>query len=544
MVGMGAGQLQGQGQVRTQQADKRTVTAPTAGVLTPEQIAQQWIDASRKFTPERERRLAEVHSTIAAGPYRDDWQSLATKTTPDWYADAKFGIFLHWGVFSVPAFANEWYSRNMYQQGGSEYAYHRATFGPQGRFGYKDFIPMFRMQQFDPAAWADLFRAAGARYVIPVAEHHDGFALYDSALTDWNATKMGPKRDLVGDLGKAVRADGLHFGISYHRAEHNWFFDGGRHFASDVNDPKYAAFYGPAEPRMLEGKDDASLVQDYTYVSPAFTQDWLARAAEIVDRYHPELVYFDWWVGHPDFRETQRTFAAFYYDRAAQQKQPVVMFSKYENMAAGAGVHDVERGAMAGIQPRPWQTDTSISNASWGYIEHDTYKPASELIDELVDVVSKNGNLLLNIGPRADGTIPDPAQQILREMGAWLRVNGEAIYASRPWTQFGEGPTQAAVGTFQDAQSKPYTAEDFRFTTRAGKLYAVELGWPDAVIGKRHAVIHALATGKAGTVTSVALLGYDHALVWQQTAEGLVIELPDAVPGSIAWTYRIELQNR
>jgi alpha-L-fucosidase len=543
LMAVGFGRLHGQQLGRLQPADKRTEVSPTAGRLTPEQIAQQWVDASRAYEPERRKLLADVQRTTAAGPFRDDWESLATARVPDWFADAKFGIFLHWGVFSVPAFGSEWYSRNMYLQGDPDFAHHRATYGSQAEFGYKDFIPQFRMQHFDPAAWASLFRSAGARYVVPVAEHHDGFALYNSALSDWTAVKMGPKRDLVGDLEKAVHADGLRFGVSSHRAEHDWFFDGGRSFRSDVNDPRYAAFYGPAEPRMLQGAEDADLQKDYTYVSDAFRKDWLARSAELVERYHPDLMYFDWWVGQADLRETQRTFAAFYYDTAAAAHQPVVLFTKYDNMAAGAGVLDVERGAMSAIQVRPWQTDTSISNASWGYVEHDTYKPASELIDELVDVVSKNGNLLLNIGPRADGTIPEQAQEILRAMGRWLDTNGEAIYGSRPWTQFGEGPTAAAVGTFQDKQAKPYTAEDFRFTTRAGKLYAIELGCPLSIDGHRRAVIHALAVGKA-KVRSVVLLGDERPLQWQQMADGLVIELPEQAAGSIAWTYRIELQQQ
>ena len=203
---------------------------------------------------------------------------------PEWYLDAKFGIFIHWGLFSVPAFANEWYSRNMYQQGTPEFAHQVATYGPQSKFGYKDFIPMFRMEHWDPKAWATLFHEAGARYVIPVAEHHDGFAEYRTALSPWNAVAMGPKRDLVGDLQAAVKAEGMHFGVSYHRAEHDWFFDGGRSFDSDVNDPRYAEFYGPAEQRLNEATDDA-LAKDYTYVPRDFTQDWLARTVELVDEY-------------------------------------------------------------------------------------------------------------------------------------------------------------------------------------------------------------------------------------------------------------------
>jgi alpha-L-fucosidase len=521
----------------------QSATAKTAGTLSPQQMDTQWVAATAPYAPERTRLLASVDTTVAAGPFRDDWESLEHQTVPNWYRDAKFGIFVHWGVFSVPAFGSEWYSRNMYLPRDAyptdqDFAHHVATYGPQSRFGYKDFIPQFRMERFDPAAWASLFRRAGARYVVPVAEHHDGFALYNSSLSDWTAVKMGPKRDLVGDLAAAVRADGMHFGVSSHRAEHDWFFDGGRTFDSDVNDPRYAALYGPAQLRNLESTDDAALSKDFTFVSPAFREDWLARTAEIVEEYHPDLLYFDWWVGVSSFRETERRFAAFYYDYAAQHRQTVVMNYKFDNMHDGAGVLDVERGQLAGIRAEPWQTDTSLSNESWGYIEHDTYKQAGPLIHELIDVVSKNGNLLLNIGPKSDGTIPEAAQQTLLAIGAWLDTNGEAIYGSRPWSTFGEGPTDIATGSFADKTEKPFTADDFRFTTRAGNLYAIELGWPS---GGR-ALIRSLAAGKA-SVQSVALLGYASKLVWHQEPDGLHIALPAEPVGSYAYTFRIALQQ-
>ncbi len=201
----------------------------------------------------------------------------------------------------------------MYQQGSKEYQHHLATYGPQNTFGYKDFIPQFTASTFDPNAWATLFKQAGARYVVPVAEHHDGFALYDSHLSDWTAVKTGPKRDLLGELSTAIRAQGLHFGLSSHRAEHNWFFDGGRQFDSDINDPHYADLYGPAQIR-LAGKTDEDVANDWTPVSQAWLNDWLARTTELIDRYSPELIYFDWWIAHPAFRNTLPTLLAYYYN--------------------------------------------------------------------------------------------------------------------------------------------------------------------------------------------------------------------------------------
>jgi alpha-L-fucosidase len=510
--------------------------APTAGTLTPEQIDAQWVAANSKYDSERKRILANVDGTIAAGPFRDDWHSLRAYQAPEWFRDAKFGIFIHWGVYSVAGFGSEWYSRNMYQQGSPDFAHHVATYGPQTQFGYKDLIPKFTAEHFDPNTWAKLFHDAGARYVVPVAEHHDGFPMYESNLTDWCAGKMGPKRDVLGELAKAVRAEGMHLGASSHRAEHDWFFDGGRRFASDVNDPKYAAFYGPAQLRQLEGENGDELIHDFTYVSDAYTDDWLARTAEIVERYNPDLIYFDWWVGQPDFRSRLERFATYYYNHAVAQHQPVVLFYKLNDMADGSATLDMERGGLGDIRPQPWQTDTSLSNGSWGYIEHDTYKSPEVVIHQLADVVSKNGNLLMNVGPRPDGTIPEGAAKTLLAVGTWLKVNGDAIYGTRPWRQFGEGPTKFEAGSFHDTESKPYTAEDYRFTTKDGALYAIELGWPK----DGEAIIHALSSG-VGTreVASVELLGSTAPLTFQQKPDGLHIHVPAEPVGQYAYAYRI-----
>jgi alpha-L-fucosidase len=510
--------------------------APTAATLTPEQIDAQWIGANSKYDGERKRLLADVDKSVAGGPFRDDWQSLRGYQAPEWFRDAKFGIFIHWGVYSVAGFGSEWYSRNMYQQGSLDFAHHVASYGPQTKFGYKDLIPKFTAEHFDPNAWAKLFHDAGARYVVPVAEHHDGFPMYQSNLTDWCAGKMGPKRDVLGELATAVRAEGMHLGASSHRAEHDWFFDGGRHFASDVNDPKYAAFYGPAQLNGADNGDVGDLPRDFTYVSQAYMDDWLARTAEIVERYHPDLIYFDWWVGQPDFRSHLELFATYYYNHAAAQHQPVVLFYKLNDMADSSATLDLERGGLGDIRSQPWQTDTSLSNGSWGYIEHDTYKSPEVVIQQLADVVSKNGNLLMNVGPRPDGTIPEGAANTLLAVGAWLKINGEAIYGTRPWRQYGEGPTKFEAGSFHDTDSKPYTAEDYRFTTKDGALYAIELGWPTG----GEAVVHALAS-RVGTggVASVELLGSTTPLAFQQKPDGLHIHVPAEPLGKYAYAYRI-----
>lgn len=273
-------------------AQNNDPNAPTAS-LPPQEVDQIWQKASAKYDAARSAILQHVDQVNAKGAFRPDWESLQHYQVPEWYKDAKFGIFIHWGVYSVPAFGSEWYPRLMYSPGTSEYKHHIATYGPQNKFGYKDFIPRFKAEHFDPAAWARLFKEAGAKYVVPVFEHHDGFAMYDCGLSDWTAARMGPHRDLVGDLAKAVRAEGLHLGASSHRVEHNFFFDKGRTFASDVNDPRYAAFYGPAH-HWMENRHGTPLSNDFTFVSEAWTHDWLARSAEIVEKYKPEIMYFDW----------------------------------------------------------------------------------------------------------------------------------------------------------------------------------------------------------------------------------------------------------
>jgi len=481
--------------------------------------------------PKAQAILKTVDTAVAAGPFAAAWPSLERYEVPAWYRDGKFGIFIHWGLYSVPAFGNEWYPRNMYKQGSAEFAHHVATFGPQSKFGYKDFIPMFTAERFSAVEWARLFNDAGAKFVVPVAEHHDGFPMYDCSLTDWSAAKMGPKRDIVGELSRAVPAEGLVFGLSSHRAEHWWFFDGGREFDSDVKDPRYAAFYGPA--RSQKKAEDKSEPPTKEYMD-----DWLARTAELVDKYHPQLVWFDWWIEQPAFAPYLQRFAAFYYNRGAQWQNGVAINYKNASFPAKAAVFDVERGQLPGIRPEFWQTDTSISKNSWGYVAKQDYKTAGAIVDDLVDIVSKNGALLLNIGPRPDGTIPEPEQAILREIGKWLKVNGEAIYGTRPWAVYGEGPTEVVGGSFNDTKRQAFTGQDIRFTTKPGALYAIALAWPG-----RTFTVKALGNGAAhakARVTGVRLLGHEGALAFTQDAAGLHATLPEKAPGEHAFTFRIE----
>ena len=463
---------------------------------------------------------------LPEGPFQPTWESLENYRVPEWYVDAKFGIFIHWGLYSVPAFGNEWYPRNMYIVDSPEFKHHLATYGPHTQCGYKDFIPMFKAESFDPDHWAGLFRKAGAKFVVPVAEHHDGFAMYNCGYSEWCAAKMGPKRDMIGELAEAVRRQWLVFGLSSHRAEHWWFFDGGMQFPSDVQEPRYAGLYGPAQPRSTQPHE-------------AFLEDWLLRSCELVDKYQPQLVWFDWWIEQPYFAPYLRKFAAYYYNRGAQWNRGVAINYKHQAFPERAAVYDIERGQLTDIRPLFWQTDTSISKNSWSYVQNQNYKTAASIIGDLVDIVSKNGALLLNIGPRPDGTIPEPEEEILLEIGGWLAINGEAIYGARPWKVFGEGPTQVIGGSFGDTKRQAFTAQDIRFTTKGDVLYAVILGWPE----RGEAVIQSLSSNLKlypGEIGTVEMLGVKEPLRWVRSARGLRVKMPAEQPCDHAVVLRIK----
>lgn len=469
--------------------------------------------------------LQTIDEVIARGPYDARWDSLMNAPVPDWFHRRKLGIFIHWGVYSVPAYANEWYSRNMYIQGTPEFRHHIETYGPQSKFGYQDFIPMFRAEKFDPREWATLFREAGAGYVFPVAEHHDGFQMYGSELSEWNAVSMGPKRDVLMELKKAAEDQGLLFCTSTHRAEH-WFFMGhGREFDSDVKRPmKKGDFYWPAMP---EG--DHQDLYSKPYPSEEFLKDWLARTGELILKYRPRLLYFDWWIQHQAFKPYLKKLAAFYYNCGKQWGQDVMICYKHDAMMFGSGIPEVERGAFAEAKSYSWQTDTAVARNSWCHTDSLDYKSSNEIICTLVDTVSKGGNLLLNIGPKADGSIPEGDRQILKDLGAWMKTNREAIDGAHVWRKSQEGPTRIQEGQFQDQKELCYTPEDYRFTAGNGCIYAIAMKCPD----DGRFTVKSLADSRNqnvpefhGIISDVKLLGNARKLSWHKDAEGLHVSAP------------------
>ncbi len=464
--------------------------------------------------------LRQVDEIVARGPFAPTWESLTKAQTPNWFREKRLGIFIHWGLYSVPANSNEWYSRNMYIKGTPAYEHHRKTYGTQDRFGYKDFIPLFGAEDFEPKQWIDLFREAGAGYIFPVAEHHDGFQMYDSALSDWNSVKMGPGRDILGELREEAQRQGLVFCTSSHRAEHWWFMSHGREFDSDVKEPmEKGDFYWPAMP-----EPDHQALQSEPYPTREFLEDWLARTAEIVLRYRPRLLYFDWWIQHEAFKPYLRKLAAFYYNCGKLWGQDVMICYKHDAMMFGAGIVQVERGGFADAKPYAWQTDTAVARNSWCYTDTLDYKSSREVIWTLIDAVSKGGNLLLNVGPKADGTIPQGDRRILEDLGKWMSVNAQAIHGSRCWRTSQEGPTVVAQGQFSDSVAPTYTSDDYRFTVGNGAIYAICMVCPEDGCF----TIRSLADSPDqnipqfhGLVDKVEILGYSGAVDWKKDGAGL-----------------------
>ncbi len=468
---------------------------------------------------------------IPQGPYIDSWESIRSNyEIPQWFIDGKFGIFIHWGVYSVPAAGSEWYPRHMY---GGMLDQHTKNWGKPSEFGYKDFIPMFKAEKFDPIAWASLFKEAGATYVIPTAEHHDGFAMYESELTRWNAKNMGPKRDLIGDLAEAVRAQGMKFGVSNHRMEHWDFMHPTSAIEHDLYDIEYADFYGPPQKpdrskasamgpsveEVMEGKEAPQ--------SQEFLEEWLARCQEIIDKYQPDMFWFDNGINSRTLDQIKLRLAAYYYNRAIQWRKKVSLSSKSDAYLYGT-IRDFERQGRAPkeITPYYWQVDEPVGH-KFGYVEGLQLQSSENVIRKLVENISKNGNLCLNISPKADGTIPDNQQQVLREIGQWMKINGEAVYGTRSWMFYGEGPgVENNISEF-----------DFRFTQK-GKttFYAFLMNGVDSKI-----VVKSFGLVYLGEVKSVSLLGFGEIPDFKQTNEGLEITVPKGTLNAGIQVFKIEI---
>ena len=405
----------------------------------------------------------------------------------------------------------------MYIKGSPEYEYHCQHYGQPKDFGFKDFIPQFKMEAFDPQAWVKLFREAGADYIVPVAEHHDGFQNYRSELSHWNAAEMGPHRDIMGDLLVEAERAGMTLGASSHRVEHWWFLGHGQEFDSDIKQPMHLGDY--AWPAMPEAENQ-DLFSEPT-PTDEFLTDWLLRCCEIVDRYHPRILYFDWWIQHESVKPYLKKFAAYYYNRGVEWGMDVAISYKHDAMMLGTAILDMERGHFSEAKPFYWQADTSMAFNSWCYTEQNRFKQTKDILQDLVDIVSKNGCLLLNVGPKADGSICEEEVQMLNEIGEWLDVNGEAIYDSHPWRVQAEGNTEVVEGMFSEEGRKDFDSTDVRFTCREDCIYIIPMQQhgEDVIVksmGEESKDFH-------GIITEFSVLGYDQKPVYTREADKMII---------------------
>lgn len=476
---------------------------------------------------------------IAPGTFEATWESLMQYQCPAWFRDAKLGI---WGILGPQSFpeAGDWYARNMYIEGHRQNLHHVEHFGHPSRFGYKDIIELWKAEKVDPERLMALYKRAGAKYFVVLANHHDNYDCWNSKYHAWNSVNVGPKKDIVGLWAQAAKRQGLRFGVSEHLARsYSWFntnkgSDTNGPFAGipyDGNDPKFADLYFPPH---------ADTVSNYPRYPPEWwTRQWFWRMRDLLDTYQPDLMYSD---GSVPFGEVGRSLFAHYYNanRAWHGGKLEAVYTikdwrqagGHGEYVEGVGVQDIERGGLDAIKQEAWQTDTCIGD--WYYKKGITYKPAKQVIAMLADIVSKNGNLLLNVPLRHDGTIDAAEEKVLSDMAAWISVNGEAIYGTRPWKAFGEGPARKGGRHFSERIFAEMTARDIRFTMKGDSLYAIVLGWPEG----NQIVIRSLAS-PAGKIADVSLLGHSGKLDWQQSADGLVVKMPAQKPCDFACALKI-----
>lgn len=471
-----------------------------------------------------------------------NWENMHRKA-PEWFRDAKFGLFFHWGPYSVPAYKNEWYSRNMYAKKNAINRYHVETYGKLDTFGYKDFYPMMKGEKFNAEEWADLVERSGAKYAGPVTEHSDNFSMWDSQVNEINCVNYGPKRDVFGECAKAFRKRGIKLLATFH---HQWLWGW---FMStdpdaDVYDPANEKYYWKALPL------ETNRYMPYRLPDQEFNQMWLDKVNEVVDKYQPDVIYFDSRTNIID-EAYRQAMTEYYY-----KNENAILTHKQEDFPEGVGICDIECGSFEDVKDFPWQTDDRLEdNVTWCMVQNPKYKSAVRIIHQLCDIVSKNGNLLLNVGPYADGSFHEDAKAILYEIGDWLKINGEAIYGTRPYKVAAEGPTlikdanytvemvksqlKNEAGDAGDISLGTFTAKDFRFTRKGNALFAIAMGWPE------NGTLY-IKTLKEGTesILDIHLLGSNENLSFCQTKEHLEVMLPKTQPCKHAFALKITINKK
>jgi alpha-L-fucosidase len=478
---------------------------------------------------------------IEKGPFQGTRNSLARYEIPEWFHDAKFGIWAHWGPQSAIE-DGDWYARNMYMEGSPQYNYHVETYEHPSKFGYKDTIPLWKAEKFDPASLMRLYKKAGAKYFVSMGVHHDNFDMWNSKYQRWNVASMGPKKDVVGLWHKAAQEEGLKFGVTDHLwITYKWFSVSHGH---DETGPLAGVAYDGANPKNFDlyvASDDVWSELDWNEsgIPEWWRRHWYMRIKDLVDQYQPDLLYVD---GALPFEDYGLNLVAHHYNSSAKRNggkvQSVYTSKRLQDAGRGICVLDVERGVVDNIWPRAWQTDTCIGE--WHYKRGVQYKTPKTVVDMLVDIVSRNGNLLLNFPLPASGALDLEELSVLAEITSWMDINSEAIHGTRPWKIFGEGPGSESAGrnsSFNESKRKDLTAADVRFTTKGETLYAFVMGWPEY-----QAVIRPLATKtelRVGKIQNVELLGFGGKLDWSQDESGLKVLMPQQKPSKYAVAFRV-----
>ncbi len=479
---------------------------------------------------------------IEPGPFLPTWESLRSYIAPDWFRDAKLGIWAHWGPQSVPMYG-DWYARHMYWEGHPQYLHHWRTYGHPSKHGFKDVVKLWKAERFDPNQLMGLFTSAGARYFVAQAVHHDNFDNWNSKHHPWNATKVGPEKDIVGLWCDAARKRGLKFGVSEHLgASFSWLLPAKRSDATgpyagvpyDGADPAFASFYHDNHKGATIDPTNNWKVDPWYATDVRWHEQWFRRIFDLVSQYEPDLLYSD---GPLPFDQVGLAVVAQLYNLSVKRNGAnlAVYNQKDANPEVfSIGVLDIERAQKDTATEYPWQNDTCVGG--WFYDVRQVYKTPQHVLEIFVDCVSKNGNLLLNFVQRPDGTLDDENLHILKMMAEWMRINGEGIYGTRPWKVAIEGPSRVVSGHFkEDAVS--WTTADFRFTSKGDTVYAFQMRYPD----QRQAFIRSLGLNAGVRVQDVSVLGAGAATPWRQLEDGLHVHLP---PEKVAFAlpcFRVKL---
>lgn len=479
--------------------------------------------------------------TIASGPFKPTDESLQQYKYPEWFRDAKLGFWSHWGPQAVPR-QGDWYAKNMYIESNAAYKYHVANYGHPSKFGYKDIIPLWKAERWDPEKLMALYKKAGAKYFVSMASHHDNFFLWNSKIHKWNSVNMGPKKDVVGLWQKAAKNQGLRFGVSEHlAASYNWFQPSR---GADKQGPLAGVRYDGVDPQyedLYHTKADSSDIRNWLTNNPAWHKEWFNDVKEVIDMYHPDLLYSD---SQLPFGDVGRSMLAHYYNQDLKNRAKIDAVYNCKQPSLGKWAQDVERGVLDSISPFPWQTDTSIGD--WYYRTGQKYKSADEVIQLLMDIVSKNGNLLINVVQTPEGDLEQDVLDIVNGIAKWTAANGEGVYATRPWKIYGEGPS-----TIKENQKKgrfgglsdngAYQPTDIRFTTKGNNIYAFCMAAPESDIRMLSLGKNSRYTNKG--IASVSMLGSSEKLQWKQEDDALVITKPSKLADWKVSGYKVVFKN-